>query len=214
MHNQQRYYGNGNGNGNNGNNGRGSRRYDDDNRRRQHHDDRGDRNGPMYTLDPLTMMPTVHMQHHGQEGDGALPLSIPGVPAHVINALNGLSPTDDLQGHIYAIAKDQYGCRWLQRAIEEGTVNGIIDLTFSECYEHMNDLMTDPFGNYLCQKLIEACNEKQRLAIITKVSDDLVPISLNMHGTRAVQKLVETVSTVPELETLINALRSECRYFD
>jgi hypothetical protein len=53
--------------------------------------------------------------------------------------------------------------------------------------------MTDPFGNYLCQKLFEFCSQEQKLEIIKIVKDDLIIISLNMHGTRAVQKLIEYV---------------------
>lgn len=84
----------------------------------------------------------------------------------------------------------------------------VVDIVFSEVFDHMNELMTDPFGNYLCQKLIEHCNDQQRLTIITKVAPDLVAISLNMHGTRAVQKLVETISTPKEVELVVNALRT------
>lgn len=42
----------------------------------------------------------------------------------------------------------------------------------------------DPFGNYLCQKLLEQCNDDQRLAIVTRVAPVLIPISLSeqTHG--------------------------------
>jgi hypothetical protein len=44
--------------------------------------------------------------------------------------------------------------------------------------------MKDPFGNYLVQKLLEVCNESQRMEILRVVTMDgeLVKISLNMHG--------------------------------
>lgn len=51
--------------------------------------------------------------------------------------------------------------------------------------------MTDPFGNYLCQKLMEHCNDTQRSRLVEIASTRLVQISLNMHGTRAVQKMLE-----------------------
>ena len=70
------------------------------------------------------------------------------------------------------------------------------------------ELVQDAFGNYLCQKLIEHCRETQRLAVIQKVAPDLVAISLNMHGTRAVQKMVETIVHPPEIELVVNALKS------
>jgi hypothetical protein len=53
----------------------------------------------------------------------------------------------------------------------------------------------DPFGNYLCQKLLEYATDEQRNLICESVAQDLVNISLNMHGTRAVQKMIDFLST-------------------
>jgi hypothetical protein len=53
----------------------------------------------------------------------------------------------------------------------------------------------DPFGNYLCQKLLEYSTDEQRNVICDSVAQDLVNISLNMHGTRAVQKMIDFLST-------------------
>ena len=53
----------------------------------------------------------------------------------------------------------------------------------------------DPFGNYLCQKLLEFSTDEQRSVICESVAQDLVNISLNMHGTRAVQKMIDFLST-------------------
>lgn len=53
----------------------------------------------------------------------------------------------------------------------------------------------DPFGNYLCQKLLEYSTDDQRNVICDSVAQDLVKISLNMHGTRAVQKMIDFLST-------------------
>ena len=117
------------------------------------------------------------------------------------------SSIEELTGHIYLLAKDQYGCRLLQRLLDDQKPT-LCDLVFRECYDHINELMTDAFGNYLMQKLIEQCQEQQRIAIINKSSADLVAIALNMHGTRAVQKIVESVSTGNEVEQVIAALRS------
>lgn len=44
---------------------------------------------------------------------------------------------------------------------------------------------------------MERCTDEQRTRIVEQVSQDLVDISLNMHGTRAVQKMIEYI-TLPE----------------
>ena len=82
-------------------------------------------------------------------------------------------------------------------------------MIFRETYGHFPELMTDPFGNYLCQKLLEYSTDEQRTAIIESVASDLVGISLNMHGTRAVQKMVDFLASPrqpKQIRTLIYAL--------
>jgi hypothetical protein len=115
---------------------------------------------------------------------------------------------EDLQGEILSLCKDQHGCRYLQKKLEEGDPTHR-DMIFRETYGHFPELMIDPFGNYLCQKLLEHATEEQRSAIIDSVANDLVGISLNMHGTRAVQKMVDFLAQPrqpKQIRTLIYAL--------
>ncbi|QRV76152.1 Pumilio-family RNA binding repeat [Ceratobasidium sp. AG-Ba] len=101
---------------------------------------------------------------------------------------------EDLVGEIPALCKDQHGCRYLQKKLEEG-VPEHRDIIFRETFSLFAELMTDPFGNYLCQKLLEYSTDEQRNMICESVAHDLVGISLNMHGTRAVQKMIDFLST-------------------
>jgi hypothetical protein len=89
----------------------------------------------------------------------------------------------EVEGRIYGIAKDQHGCRFLQKKFEEGVFEDVQKI-FVEIIDHVVELMTDPFGNYLVQKLLEVCDEAQRMEILYRVTGkgQLVTISLNMHG--------------------------------
>ncbi|THH20986.1 hypothetical protein EW146_g472 [Bondarzewia mesenterica] len=100
---------------------------------------------------------------------------------------------EDLAGEIASLCKDQHGCRYLQKKLEEG-VPEHRDMIFRETFGHFADLMTDPFGNYLCQKLLEYSTDEQRNIICESVAQDLVNISLNMHGDRQVQFIVNFTS--------------------
>jgi hypothetical protein len=53
----------------------------------------------------------------------------------------------------------------------------------------------DPFGNYLCQKLLEFTTDEQRDTLVRNAAPSLVQIALNQHGTRALQKMIEFIST-------------------
>ncbi|KAG1749610.1 ARM repeat-containing protein [Suillus paluster] len=112
---------------------------------------------------------------------------------------------EDLQGEIPTLCKDQHGCRYLQKKLEEGVAEHR-DMIFRETFGHFADLMTDPFGNYLCQKLLEFSTDDQRNVICESVAQDLVNISLNMHGTRAVQKMIDFLSTRRQIHSIILAL--------
>ena len=65
----------------------------------------------------------------------------------------------------------------------------------------------DPFGNYLCQKLLEHCEDGQRTVLVNSAAPQMVKIALNQHGTRALQKMIEHLSTPEQIQTVIGALK-------
>ncbi|KAK6945721.1 Pumilio RNA-binding repeat [Dillenia turbinata] len=114
----------------------------------------------------------------------------------------------EARGKIRLLAKDQHGCRFLQRMFDEGTVQDV-QIIFSEIVDHIVELMMNPFGNYLIQKLLDVCTEEQRMHIllgVTATPGELVRISLNAHGTRVVQKLIETLKTRQQILLVVSAL--------
>lgn len=113
----------------------------------------------------------------------------------------------DCINKIYSMCKDQHGCRFLQKVLDEDKTPKSCQIIFDEVLPHISELMSDPFGNYLCQKLIEKCNVEQRTALIKGVSNNLVKISKNIHGTRAVQKTIELVSSPGEIKVIRDALK-------
>jgi hypothetical protein len=114
---------------------------------------------------------------------------------------------EECVGQIFQMCKDQYGCRFLQKKLDEDKTSMTCDIIFGEILPEVVDLMSDPFGNYLCQKLIEKCTPTQRLAIVRGVSGSLVQISKNMHGTRAVQKTIEQLGSSEEVRFIREALK-------
>ncbi|CAK9181670.1 unnamed protein product [Ilex paraguariensis] len=114
----------------------------------------------------------------------------------------------EAQGYIHLIAKDQHGCRFLQRMFDEGGPQDV-QIIFNEIIDNVVELMINPFGNYLMQKLLEVCNEEQRMQILLRVTEErgeLIRISLNSHGTRVVQKLIQTLKTRQQISLVISAL--------
>ena len=115
---------------------------------------------------------------------------------------------EQLQGEILGLCKDQHGCRYLQKKLEERDPDQI-HIIFIETHQHVVELMTDPFGNYLCQKLLEFCNDEQRTVLINNAAPEMVKIALNSHGTRALQKMIEFITTAEQIQTVIHALNDK-----
>lgn len=95
----------------------------------------------------------------------------------------------DMKGGIVRYAMDQHWCRILQAKFADPTQEEI-DMVLSEVIDHVDELMKNPFGNYLVQNLIVVCNEEQRNKIIlsvTKNTFQLVNICCNPHGYVIVQ---------------------------
>lgn len=55
--------------------------------------------------------------------------------------------------------------------------------------------------------MLEYSNDEQRTALIDNAASQLVKIALNQHGTRALQKMIEFISTPKQTQTVINALQ-------
>ncbi|KAL5707362.1 hypothetical protein ACHQM5_025419 [Ranunculus cassubicifolius] len=115
---------------------------------------------------------------------------------------------EELRGKLAAVAKDQHGCRFLQKKIDGGRKEDV-DMIFAEIKDCVSDLMVDQFGNYLVQKLIDTCNGDQRneiLISVTRRDHVLVKICCDMHGTRAVQKLLERLTNEQQQARVVSAL--------
>ncbi|GMM57809.1 Puf4 protein [Maudiozyma humilis] len=113
---------------------------------------------------------------------------------------------DEFVGNMYSICKDQHGCRFLQKQLD--TLGApAADQIFAETKEHAVELMTDSFGNYLIQKLIEKITPEQKIELCQIAAPNFVEIAMNPHGTRALQKLIECSSSDVEAKIIIDSLR-------
>ncbi|OIW15630.1 hypothetical protein TanjilG_08206 [Lupinus angustifolius] len=115
----------------------------------------------------------------------------------------------DFRGRILFLAMEQGGCRVLQEIMKRLKSEEEISFIFVELINNVMELMMDPFGNYVFQKLVEICSEQQRTHIILVVTNSdfhFVTMCLDIHGTRAVQKLLEHVTTQEQRSLIMSAL--------
>jgi len=106
---------------------------------------------------------------------------------------NQIPSIRDIIGNVKRLSRDQVGCRILQQLLdEEGS--SAASLILNEGLHFWGETMVDPFGNYLFQKLLEKISAEERVILVKSISSRLVNASLNLHGTRSVQKIVELCS--------------------
>nr|GMC48171.1 pumilio homolog 12-like [Ipomoea batatas]GMC50493.1 pumilio homolog 12-like [Ipomoea batatas] len=133
----------------------------------------------------------------------------PGFPdVHHRNHQCSLLNLDDLRGKIISYAKDQTGCRILQHCLNFWTTEEI-EVVLSEVIDSLVDLMNNQSGSYLIQKLFSLCSDEQKLRIIlalTMKPFDLVYICLNSFGARAMQKMLEVLSSLEQRFMVMTAL--------
>ena len=96
---------------------------------------------------------------------------------------------EQMVGQIYPLAKYQAGCRFLQKRLEEDKPEQTA-IIFNEIFNHVAELMIDPYGQYLVPKLIQHGNNEQRNALVKVIAPKLNEIACHNYGIHGIQKLI------------------------
>ena len=99
-------------------------------------------------------------------------------------------PLSYIADNFSIMGKDQGACRHIQKLLNDNPTETINALYIPIC-KNVLQLINDPFGNYLIQKIITFLNDEQQYEILKIISPNFNDICCNTHGTRVLQKLVE-----------------------
>ena len=132
------------------------------------------------------------------------------IPPEIEHILKNASNRDGLgkiKGHVRKLATCQRGCRYLQTLIKVHGW-GACKMMLQELKLCFAELIVDPFGNYLFQRIIEKCTERSRRLILVdilqgKVNIPLGSAAMNIHGTRCVQKLIQVCAGDTKAQEII-----------
>lgn len=98
----------------------------------------------------------------------------------------------DIVGHIVDFSQDQDGSRLIQRFMEDGNTHNAMQI-FNEVKPVLRELVTDVFGNYVVQKLLESGIQEVRDEVVESMRGDVLNLSLQTYGCRVVQKAFDHV---------------------
>ncbi|KPA78394.1 pumillio protein 3 putative (PUF3) [Leptomonas pyrrhocoris] len=124
-------------------------------------------------------------------------------------AQSGSITADSLRGKVYETAKDQHGCRYLQRWLDTSCDQEAVHVLMDEIIPHVAELMTDQYANFLVQKLFDIMPDDVRYKVALVAAPQISMIALTPHGTFSVQKMIETISTRDEVEIIREALSKD-----
>jgi len=148
---------------------------------------------PMFSLPPTTSPATTDTVS-GSKGvssssdGGRVPLSPP--------------PLSSFIGHFVEMSLDQNGSRHLQHQFDIATDDLAVGVVLNETLPQLSRLSCDPIAGYMCQKMMEKANHKQRLAIIESLKPNACDVCCNVHGTRTIQKLANRLESDDEIAAL------------
>ena len=103
----------------------------------------------------------------------------------------------------YNLTKDQIGCRFLQKKIEEDT-KFAISFLYPIVIEHLDEIIIDKFGNYLIQKFFEYLSQKELFLFMNCIKDNFLNIGLNQFGTRVIQRIMDFIKSTGNNEYIQN----------
>ncbi|KAH3901650.1 Mpt5p SCDLUD_001419 [Saccharomycodes ludwigii] len=119
----------------------------------------------------------------------------------LFNDLNQL-PLEELD--YVKLASDQYGCRFLQKKLETPMISDKVrDLMYQTIRPFSLELILDPFGNYLIQKLCEYLTLEQKATLIQDIYPEVYQISINQYGTRSLQKIIDCITTEQQIDMIV-----------
>jgi len=116
---------------------------------------------------------------------------------------------ENIRGRVYETAKDQHGCRFLQRALDSNYDSDIAHVIMNEIVPYVPELMTDQYANFLVQKLFDIMPHDVRFNVAKVAAPQMPQIALTAHGTFSVQKLIETITTREEMVVVRDALSGD-----
>lgn len=103
------------------------------------------------------------------------------------------SNDNDLILNCFHYAKEQTGCRLLQKLIDDNP-NVVDDKLYPIISNQFVELSCDSFGNYFIQKILSFLSlDKIEKIFQMKIQNSFRMMSLNPHGTRVIQKIFERV---------------------
>jgi hypothetical protein len=142
---------------------------------------------------------TLNYSHHPSNSQVNMGIPLPIFPRQI-----KFNPNEDksVLDNLMILIKDQNGCRMIQKKLEEKRDDFILKF-FDKIKGNTFEIICDQFGNYVIQKLVECCTDKNIITgLLEKLKQKIIAVSTNCYGTRGFQRIIDFISEDSDYEIL------------
>ena len=150
-----------------------------------------------------------------ERGDPATPLIGGGNEPFEVEETGNVPMTEDMienfkledhLGHLVEFAKTYNGSRLLQKFFPRANQNEV-EHVINEIEDHIDELMLDPYANYMFQTLAQSCSADQRFRLLQEIAPSMVRVACDRKGTHSLQAIVSLISRDVEEKLIRDALQ-------
>ena len=152
---------------------------------------------PIQQIPPMNAIPQMMPNQFPPNPNGPIPKNaiLPKNSRRITNTSNLYKmDNNEIAKQSHNLAKDQIGCRFLQKKIEEDTKFAISSI-YPVILDHLLDTINDQFGNYLIQKFFEYLSNEELYQFFQMISPSFENIGINQYGTRVIQKIMDYIKS-------------------
>ena len=100
----------------------------------------------------------------------------------------------------------QRGAKEIEKTLKKSP-NECITILVNNINVYLTKVMTDVYGNYFCQKIIQASTPNQITLMLNFISKDFIQIAKDYSGTHVLQALLDVVSTQEQETIILNSIK-------
>ena len=123
-----------------------------------------------------------------------------------IEQQGGAFRIEDNLGMVEELAKSYQGSKVIQQFIAKASQQEI-DLLIQEISGKIEELILDPYANYMVQSLMQSCSSEQRYRLLKRIAPSMIKIACHKKGTHSLQVIVTLMHKEAEHEIIRDALK-------
>jgi hypothetical protein len=128
-----------------------------------------------------------------------------------LSALAGslVSSPEQVRGQVIALTKTHVGSRFIQQQLKNNDDGQWRDVFFLEMAPRSVELMTDSFGHFAIERLIQVCDDEQLVTILNNVEQHIARVCCQKYGSFSVQGLMDMLRKPEHIRILATALQRD-----